>query len=139
MAKRKTEVRLRSCGIYTAWDAESKELPRFLAATQRIRAEVGVEFGLVVDIRGAKNKQLIYCIDHPGILDAEGKRRPPFDGSVYVRQNDWKFFLGDTIWEPLADKLGRWRLTLELDGKLVADETFELHLERDDGDGTATA
>ncbi len=126
MPKRKLEVRLRSCGIYTQWDADSKALPRFVEATRRIRAEAGVEFGFVVDIRGGKNRQLDYCIDHPGILDAEGKRRPPFDGTVYVKQNDWKFFLGDTIWEPIDDKLGDWRLTLEIDGEIVADETFEL-------------
>lgn len=129
MAKRKVEVRLRSCGIYTDWDKESKRLPRFKAATRRVRADVGVEFGLIVDIRGAKNKELTFCIDHPGILDAEGKRRPPFDGTVFVKQNDWKFFLGDTIWEPVDDKLGDWRMTLELDGKVVADETFELYLD----------
>ncbi len=126
MPKRKLEIRLRSCGIYTQWDAESKELPKFVEATHRIRAEVGVEFGFVVDIRGGKNRQLDYCIDHPGILDAEGNRRDPFDGTVYVKQNDWKFFLGDTIWEPIDDKLGDWRLTLEIDGEIVADETFEL-------------
>lgn len=129
MAKRKVEVRLRSCGIYTDWDKDSKTLPRFKEATRRVRADIGVEFGFIVDIIGAKNKQLDYCIDHPGILDADGKRRPPFDGTVYVKQNEWKFFLGDTIWEPIDDKLGDWRLTLELDGKLVADETFELYLE----------
>ena len=126
MAKRKVEVRMRSCGIYTDWDKDSKELPRFREATHRVPAEIGVEFGFIVDIRGAKNQELAYCIDHPGILDAEGNRRPPFDGTVYVKQNDWKFFLGDTIWEPVEDKLGKWRLTLELDGKTVADETFEL-------------
>lgn len=127
MAKRKIEVKLRSCGIYTDWDKDSKQLPKFREATRRVPAEIGIEFGYVVDIRGAKNYELDYCIDHPGILDAEGNRRPPFDGTVYVKQNDWKFFLGDTIWAPIEDKLGPWRLTLELDGKLVADETFEVY------------
>ncbi|MGI9467443.1 MAG: DUF3859 domain-containing protein, partial [Rubripirellula sp.] len=55
-----------------------------------------------------------------------GKRRPPFDGMVYIKKNDWDFYLGDTIWEPINDKLGNWRMTLELDGKVVADKTFEL-------------
>ena len=122
MAKRKIEVKLRSCGIYTDWDKDSKQLPKFREATRRVPAEIGIEFGYVVDIRGAKNYELEYCIDHPGILDAAGNRRPPFDGIEYVKQNDWKFFLGDTIWAPIEDKLGPWRLTLELDGKLVADE-----------------
>ena len=131
MAKRKPEVRLHTCGIYTQWDPDAKELPQFTEATNRVRAEVGVEFGFVVNIRGGKNKQLHYCIDHPGILDAGGVVRPPFDGTVYVKQNDWKFYLGDTIWEPVADKIGPWRLTLEMDGVLVADETFALHLDDD--------
>ena len=126
MPKRKVEVRLRSCGIYTQWETDSKALPRFVEATHRIHAEVGVEFGFIVDIRGGKNKELAYRIDHPGILDDQGNRRPPFEGTVYVKQNDWKFFLGDTIWEPIADKLGDWRLALEIDGEIVADETFAL-------------
>ncbi len=129
MAKRKVDVRLRSCGIYTDWDSNAKTLPRFVEATHRVPAEVGVEFGFVVDIRGGKNQELTYCIDHPGILDADGNRRPPFDGTVFIKQNEWKFFLGDTVWEPVADKLGSWRLTLELGGKIVADETFELVLD----------
>ena len=134
MAKRKITVRLHSCGIYTDWDKDSKTLPRFRRATRRVRADVGGEFGLIVEIRGAKNYELAYCIDHPGILDERGKRRPPFDGTVYVRKNEWLFFLGDTIWEPVEDKLGNWRLTLELDEKIVADETFELHLDAEPSD-----
>lgn len=128
MAKRKVEIRKRSCGIYKQWDSDSKDLPRFVEATRHVRADIGVEFGFVVDIRGGKNKELTYCIDHPGILDADGARRPPFDGVVYVKQNVWKFYLGDTVWEPVEDKLGNWRLTLELDGEIIADETFELYV-----------
>lgn len=75
MAKRKTEIKMRSCGIYTHWDASSKDLPQFAEATTRVPANVGVEFGFIVNIKGCKNQQLEYCIDHPGILDANGKRR----------------------------------------------------------------
>ena len=126
MAKRKAEVKMRSFGIYSKWDAESKDLPRFTRATTRVEAKIGVEFGFVVDVKNDKNQQLHYCIDHPGILDADGNRRPPFDGTVYVKTNDWKFYLGDTIWEPIDDKLGDWRLTLEMDGNVVAEKTFQL-------------
>ncbi len=125
----KIEVEMRTFGIYTQWDSDSKELPRFFECTTRIRADIDVEFGFVVNIKGCKNQQLRYCIDHPGILDADGVTRPPFDGIVYVKTNDWDFYLGDTIWEPVADKLGNWRMTLELDGKIIADKTFELYLE----------
>ncbi|TWU04502.1 DUF3859 domain-containing protein [Stieleria varia] len=126
MAKRKPETRVRSYGIYRNWDPGSKALPQFEELTTRVKAVIDVEFGLIVNIKNAKNAELFYCIDHPGILDDTGRRRPPFDGSVYVKTNDWDFYLGDTIWEPIADKLGDWRMTLELDGNLIADQTFHI-------------
>lgn len=129
MAKRKAEIRLRSYGIYSKWDKASKELPKLLQATTRIRADVDVEFGFVVNIKGAKNKQLEYCIAHPGIRDLNGAIRPPFDGTVYVRKNDWNFFLGDTIWEPIQDKLGAWRMTLRMDERVIAEKIFELYVD----------
>ena len=126
---------MRTYGIYTQWDSDSKELPRFSECTTRIRAEIDVEFGFVVNVKGAKNQELTYCIDHPGILDTDGVRRPPFTGTVFIKTNDWDFYLGDTIWEPIADKLGNWRMTLELGGKIIADKTFELHQEDDPEEG----
>ena len=129
MSKRKPEIRMISYGIYRGWDAESKEVPRLLEGTTRIPAVIDIEFGFVVSIKAAKNKLLSYCIDHPGVLDDRGRRRDPFDGEVYVRDNDWKFYLGDTIWDPIDDKLGPWRMTLELDGKVIADKSFDVFLE----------
>ena len=73
--------------------------------TTTVEAIVDVEFGMVVNIIGAKNRPLEFCIDHPGIRDAQGKRRRPFDGTVFVKSNDWDFYLGDTIWLPLEDKI----------------------------------
>lgn len=131
MAKRKPQIRLKSYGIYRDWDSGSKDLPRIQEFTTKVRAEIDVEFGLVINIRGAKNKQLEYCIDHPGIRDEQGNVRQPFDGVVYVRSNDWNFYLGDTIWDPVEDKLGDWRMTIEMDGQLIADKTFELYLGND--------
>ena len=127
MVKRKPQVRIRSYGIYSQWESGAKELPKFVAATTRVHAELNVEFGFVVNIKGGKNQELEYCIDHPGILDEEGDRRAPFDGVVFIKQNDWNFYLGDTIWEPIDDKLGDWRMFLKLDGQVVADKTFHLH------------
>ncbi|QDT05268.1 hypothetical protein K227x_36680 [Rubripirellula lacrimiformis] len=120
---------MRTFGIYSHWDAESKELPRFRQSTTRVRADVGVEFGFVVNVKHCKNQPLTYCIDHPGIKDENGQRRLPFDGVVYIKTNDWNFYLGDTVWEPVADKLGDWCLTLHLDGAIVAEKTFCLHLD----------
>lgn len=129
MAKRKPEIRMLSYGIYQHWNAESKELPQVTEFTTEVPAEIGIEFGFIVNIKGAKNQELFYCIDHPGIRDEDGKRRAPFDGTVYVKTNDWDFYLGDTIWEPVEDKLGDWKLHLELGGRMVAEKTFELYVD----------
>ncbi|MFK8113353.1 MAG: DUF3859 domain-containing protein [Rubripirellula sp.] len=132
MAKRKPLIKMQSFGVYTRWDSDSKALPRIQEYTTRVRARIDVEFGFVVNIKGAKNRELDFCIDHPGILDADGVRRAPFDGTVYVKSNDWDFYLGDTIWEPIADKLGPWRLSLQMDGALIAEKTFDLHDDDED-------
>ncbi len=126
MARRKPEVKLRSYGVYRKWESESKELPQLVDVTTQVPAEIDIEFGFIVNIKRAKNEELAYCIDHPGILDASGQRRQAFDGTVYVKSNDWHFYLGDTIWAPIEDKLGDWRMTLELSGKLIADKTFHV-------------
>ena len=126
MAKRKPEVRMKSYGIYTKWDSDAKALPRIQEFTTKVEAVVDIEFGFIINIKGAKNSELDFCIDHPGILDANGDQRLPFDGTVFVRTNDWDFYLGDTIWVPIEDKLGTWRMTLELNGKIIAEKSFEL-------------
>ena len=126
MAKRKPEVRIKSYGIYSKWDSKTKQLPKIAEFTRKVPAEIDIEFGFVVNIKGAKNQELDYCISHPGILDAEGHRRAPFDGTVFVKTNDWDFYLGDTIWEPIADKLGQWRMTLQLGGNTVAENVFDV-------------
>jgi len=123
---------MRSYGIYSQWDSQSKDLPDLADVTTEIPARIDIEFGFVVNVKGAKNCELYFCIDHPGILDADGKRRPPFDGSVFVKTNDWHFFLGDTVWEPITDKLGPWRLWLELEDKIVAEKTFSVFQPHDE-------
>lgn len=129
MPKRKPEIRMRSHGIYTNWDSGSKELPRIAEITTSVHAEIDVEFGFVVNIRGAKNAPVDFCIDHPGILDSDGAVRPPFAGTEYVKTNDWDFYLGDTIWDPIKDKLGPWRMTLKMDGAVIAEKTFDLFVD----------
>ncbi|MEM7313898.1 MAG: DUF3859 domain-containing protein [Planctomycetota bacterium] len=126
MAKRKSQVRMKSYGIYTQWESGSKDLPDVQEFTTKVPARIDIEFGFIVNIKGAKNLELDFCIDHPGILDADGNRRPPFDGTVYIKTNDWNFYLGDTIWEPIEDKLGTWHMYLSLDGKIIAEKSFEV-------------
>jgi len=127
---------MRTWGIYSQWDSGSKQLPKIVRVTTHVPAEIDIEFGFVVNVKGAKNQELEYCIDHPGILDDRGDRRAPFTGTVFVKTNDWDFFLGDTIWAPIDDKLGQWHLTLALGGKPIAEKSFEVFVpaEQDDSD-----
>ncbi|BFM20173.1 DUF3859 domain-containing protein [Gilvimarinus japonicus] len=126
MAKKKHQVKLKSWGIYTPWNSESKALPKLLKVTREIPCELDVEFGYIANIKKAKNKKLQYCIYHPDIPDENGTPLPPFSGEEFIRQNDWNFFIGDTIWAPIENKQGPWRITLAIEGELVADETFKL-------------
>lgn len=32
----------------------------------------------------------------------------------------------DTVWSPIADKCGDWRMTIELDNKILADKNFNI-------------
>ncbi|UTF60133.1 DUF3859 domain-containing protein [Gilvimarinus sp. DA14] len=128
MAKKKPEVRINNWGIYTPWDHQSKHLPELIKVTHDIPCEVGIEFGYIVNIKKAKNRKLQYCIYHPNIPDDDGKPLAPFAGEEYIRQNDWNFFIGDTIWEPIENKAGPWRITLAIDGELIADKTFQMFI-----------
>jgi len=101
MAKAKITWEIDSWGIYSNWDKNSKSLPVIEKQTLEIPATIGIEFGYILKIYKAKGKKLNFCIDHPGILDENGKKRLPFTGEAYVRTNQWDFFLGDTIWEPI--------------------------------------
>lgn len=126
LARSKPQVEVKSFGIYTQWESESKELPRVVEFTRQIPAVVDIEFGIVVNIKKAKNELINFCIHHPGIKDEAGKVRAPFDGQVYAKTNDWDFFLGDTIWLPIEDKLGPWQLTIEIAGRQLVDETLQI-------------
>lgn len=126
MAKSKPIIEFHSYGIYDKWDADSKALPQIRKFTNQVEAEIDVEFGFIVNIKKAKGEKLRYCIFHPDIPDDDGNPLPPFDGEEYVKSNDWDFYLGDTIWAPIENKLGTWRMTIELAGKVVAEKCFEL-------------
>ena len=106
MAKLKPSVTLQSYGIYSTWDSSSKALPQIEQFTTDVIAEIDVEFGLIVNIKKAKGEKLHFCIYHPGIPNEEGDVMPPFEGVEYVKDNDWHFYLGDTLWEPINNKLG---------------------------------
>ena len=126
MARKRPTVEIHSYGLYDGWNRESKELPNLVAITDEITAELDVEFGYILRIRNARNCKITYRIEHPAFKDSSGKPAPPFDGEWYVKTNDYRFFLGDTVWSPVEDKRGEWRLITWLDGEKVADKTLLL-------------
>lgn len=129
MAKYKPVTKMQTYGIHSQWQSKSKHLPSIKKFTTDIPAEIDVEFGFIVNIKKARGAKLHFCIAHPGILDADGHVRAPFTGDVHVTNNDWHFYLGDTVWAPIADKCGDWRMTIALDNKILADKTFNISLD----------
>lgn len=126
MAKRRPTFKLYSYGEYSKWDRQSKEIPKILNFTTEIEAKIGTEFGYVLHIKNGKGETVMFKIDHPPFTDEEGNIRPPFTGEQFIRTNDFQFYLGDYIWEPLEDKLGKWELTTYYAGQVVAHKIFLL-------------
>lgn len=125
MAK-KFKYKIKSYGIYDKFDNASKDLPRFLERTLTIPCKLDIEFGYVLHITGGKGKKIYFEIDHPPFNNDHGEIAPPFTGEVYITSNDYRFFLGDTVWEPIEDKLGPWHLKTFCDDKQIACKTLTL-------------
>ncbi|VGO12695.1 hypothetical protein PDESU_01249 [Pontiella desulfatans] len=126
MAKKKPDVSMHSHGLYDGWDRESKDLPNLVKITTEIETALDVEFGYILRIRNARNSKITFRIEHPPFKGPGGGIAPPFVGELYVKTNDFRFFLGDTIWAPVEDKRGEWRLITWLDGEKVADKTLTM-------------
>lgn len=117
---------MHSHGLYDGWERDSKDLPNLVKMTTEIETAVDIEFGYILRIRNARNAKITFRIEHPPFLGSDGNIAPPFDGELYVKTNDFRFFLGDTIWAPVEDKRGTWRLITWLDGEKVADKTLNM-------------
>jgi hypothetical protein len=126
MARKSPAVEIHSYGLYDGWNRESKALPNLVAITSEITAKLDAEFGYILRIRNARNCRITFRIEHPPFKDSSGKTAAPFEGELYVKTNDYRFFLGDTVWSPVADKRGEWRLITWLDDEKVADKTLLL-------------
>ena len=127
MAKR-SSVKMTNYGEYEEWDRSSKELPSFKHFATEFAVDPACEFGYILHIKGAKRKKLSFEMWHPHpIHTADGESMPnPFTGELIVPQNEYKFFLGDTFWEPLAEKVGEWTLKTFIDGECVATKKFTM-------------
>lgn len=126
MPKQIPKIEMLSYGLYQNWEKNSKAMPDFIRFTTEIPCELDIEFGYVLNIKKAKGQKLTYSMIHPSFKDKSGNISPTFEGDMYINSNDWDFYLGDTIWEPVSDKNGTWQLITFLDGKVIADKSFEL-------------
>lgn len=129
MARSKPLFHTESYGIYQTWTNKGKGLPKLQRVTAIIPATVDIEFGLTLHAKKAKGLSLNWCIEHPDICDKNGQPMHSFSDDIYVRNNDWKFYLGDTIWAPVEDKTGLWRMYIEYNNAIIAEQTFEVTLE----------
>lgn len=126
MARLTPEFAIKSYGLYTAWNRNDKSLPKVIKHTLSIPAEVGVEFGFILSVKKAKGEVLFYLINHPPFTDETGQVTPSFEGTYFISSNDFEFFLGDTIWEPVENKRGLWELSVYYKGKEIARKSFLL-------------
>lgn len=124
MPKQKPTFEIYTYGIYSKWDLSSKDIPRIIKITDQIPAEIDIEFGYILKVKRGKGIKLEFKIEHPPFKDDKGNVRPAFTGEHYVNSNDWEFFLGDTVWEPVQDKTGKWKLITYFNGKVVANKTL---------------
>lgn len=126
MPKRKINISMYSFGEYAKWERENKGIPKILEFATEIKAKIGTEFGYVLHVKQGKGETLDFRIDHPPFRGEDGNVAAPFVGQQFIRTNDFEFYLGDCVWEPLEDKLGKWELTTFHNDKVVAQKTFVL-------------
>lgn len=124
MAKKRLEVEMISFGLYEPF--VRKNLPKLIHFTTDIPVDPVHEFGYILRIRGAKGRRLKFRIEHPEFRDEHGRKAAPFSGEEIINKNDYRFFLGDTFWEPLFNKAGFWELITWIDGQEVAKKGFNM-------------
>lgn len=134
MSKLRRCFEISSYGIYQNWDEKSKNLPKIKTFTTNIPAQIDIEFGFILKAKNSKGKRLDWTIFHPQVPDEKGHVMPPFEGVVYVRNNDWEFYLGDSIWAPIHDKVGDWLMVIMCEEKVIAQKTFSVLIEHADGE-----
>ena len=126
MKRKNPSFKMYSFGNYSYWDRESKAIPKILEFTTEMEATPGIEFGYVLYIKHGKGETVNFKIEHPPFTDENGNIMPPFTGEQFIRTNDFEFYIGDCIWEPVENKRGNWEITTFYKGKIIAQKTFKL-------------
>ena len=129
MPKKKIEISFYSYGLYTDWKSKGRGIPKPIEFTTQIPITPDVEFGYVLRIKNGRGNKITYRTEHPPFKDDNGKIMLPFAGEEHISENDYYIFLGDTVWDPIEDKAGKWKITAYYDGKIVAEKVFNLFIE----------
>lgn len=126
MAKKKKEllVKTESYGLYAKWSNRCRELPLFLKFTDQLPLRVESEFGFILHIKNGKGLSVSYTVEHPPFKNEKGIKEPSFRGEIPIRDNDFKVYVGDTLWEPLCDKTGIWRVVAKINNTVYEDKKF---------------
>ena len=120
-------ISIKNYGLYAKWSNSCSEFPKFLKFTKVIPARIEAEFGFIINVKGGKGQKLSYRIVHPVFIDDNnGEFAGDFVGDIPIRTNDWSAYIGDTLWDPVGDKIGDWRVIAELNGEIVADMVFKI-------------
>lgn len=126
MSKKKINVKMVNYGQYEKWDRTTRKLPELIHISDTVEADIDVEFGYIIEISGAKGKTLNFRIDHPPFKDKFGNIEPSFTGEYFIDSNRFSFYLGDCIWAPVEDKLGKWTMTTIIENDIIAQKTIQL-------------
>ena len=126
MSKKKLKAIIQSYGIYESWANRKGGVPKILKHTKEIPAKLDTEFGYVLKVTGGRGQRIDFVIEHPPFKTAKGDIASPFKGVEYIKGNEFLFFLGDSIWEPIEDKRGTWRLVAKVSGTTIADMSFNV-------------
>lgn len=123
---KKFSVEIESYGLYSKWNKESRGLPKIQEFTSTIHAVADNEFGMILRIRKGKGATIEYLIKHPPLTNAKGETEPGFTGEYLVTSNDYRFYIGDSIGEPVEDKKGTWQIIVYYYNEIIAQKKFTI-------------
>ena len=128
MSKKKKPIitKLISYGLYAKWSNSCDELPKFLKHTTTIPGRIESEFGFMLEIKNGRGKNVDYVVKHPRFTDQNNNVEPIFTGTIPIRKSPFTVYIGETLWEPIDDKIGSWELTAKIDGKVIHREKFNI-------------
>jgi hypothetical protein len=120
------KVEIISYGLYSGWNSRDRELPDLVSLTDRVEGKKDAEFGMMVEIRQAKGRYIRYVIEHLPFREKDGSLMPPFTGDYQIRTNPARFFLGDSVEDPVEEKKGIWEFRILYDDIILARKKIEV-------------